>query len=98
MQAEHLRDMLVEQCAESDAALANYGSALQRYEHRGEHAQARRIRGLIRSAERERRSAQQLIAKLEERFLGAAAPVSRVHRPAPAVAHHHPAPSRTFPA
>ncbi|GAY14465.1 hypothetical protein MSZK_11910 [Mycobacterium sp. shizuoka-1] len=61
--------MLVAQCEQLDADLATYGSALERYQRRGEQTQARRIRGMIRAAERERRSVQDLIAGLERRFL-----------------------------
>ena len=81
--------MLAEQCEELDAALVTYGSALERYQQRGEHTQARRVRGLIRTAERERRSVQQMIARLGARFGAdpgqradsgpAAAPAARVH-------------------
>ncbi|TGD87441.1 hypothetical protein BayCH28_13805 [Mycolicibacterium sp. CH28] len=70
LQAEHLREMLLAQCEQLDADLATYGSALERYQRRGEQTQARRIRGMIRTAERERRSVQDLIAGLERRFLG----------------------------
>jgi len=69
LQAKHLREMLLGQCEQLDADLANYGSALERYQRRGEQTQARRVRGLIRTAERERRSVHQLTAALEERFL-----------------------------
>jgi hypothetical protein len=69
LQAQHLREMLLAQCEQLDADLANYGSALERYQRRGEQTQARRIRGMIRAAERERRSVQDLIAGLERRFL-----------------------------
>ena len=69
LQAEHLRAMLLAQCEQLDADLATYGSALERYQRRGEQTQARRIRGMIRAAERERRSVQDLIAGLERRFL-----------------------------
>ncbi|QEN15956.1 hypothetical protein ACRDU6_27590 [Mycolicibacterium sp. ELW1] len=69
LQAEHLREMLLAQCEQLDADLATYGSALERYQRRGEQTQARRIRGMIRAAERERRSVQDLIAGLECRFL-----------------------------
>jgi len=62
--------MLCARGDELDASLATYGSALERYQRRGEQTQASRIRALIRAAERERRSVHQLIAKLEERFLG----------------------------
>ena len=61
--------MLLAQCEQRDADLATYGSALERYQRRGEQTQARRIRGMIRAAERERRSVQDLIAGLERRFL-----------------------------
>jgi hypothetical protein len=61
--------MLVAQCEQLDADLATYGSALERYQRRGEQTQARRVRGMIRAAERERRSVQDLIAGLERRFL-----------------------------
>ena len=67
-QAQHLRAMLVIQLEELDAVLANYGSALERYQRRGERTQTRRVRGLIRNAERERRSVQQLITRLDDRF------------------------------
>ncbi|AQT81612.1 hypothetical protein B1R94_23700 [Mycolicibacterium litorale] len=70
LQAEHLREMLHAQCEQLDADLATYGAALERYQRRGEQTQARRIRGMIRAAERERRSVQDLIAGLERRFLG----------------------------
>jgi hypothetical protein len=63
--------MLLSQCEQLDADLATYGSALERYQRRGEQTQARRIRGMIRAAERERRSVQDLIAGLERRFLAA---------------------------
>ena len=69
LQAEHLREMLLAQCEQLDIDLATYGSALERYQRRGEQTQARRIRGMIRAAERERRSVQDLIAGLESRFL-----------------------------
>jgi hypothetical protein len=69
LQAEHLREMLLAQCEQLDADLATYGAALERYQRRGEQTQARRIRGMIRTAERERRSVQDLIAGLERRFL-----------------------------
>lgn len=83
--------MLLAQCQELDADLLTYGSALERYQRRGEQTQARRIRGMIRTAERERRAVQELIAGLEKRFLDSAAvrpqpaagpvrhPVNRVH-------------------
>lgn len=71
LQAEHLREMLLAQCEQLDTDLATYGSALERYQRRGEQTQARRIRGMIRAAERERRSVQDLIAGLERRFLAA---------------------------
>ncbi|WP_445168693.1 hypothetical protein ACTXG7_04805 [Mycolicibacterium sp. Dal123E01] len=61
--------MLRAQCEQLDADLATYGSALERYQRRGEQTQARRIRGMIRAAERERRSVQDLIMGLERRFL-----------------------------
>jgi len=70
LQAEHLREMLRAQCEQLDADLATYGAALERYQRRGEQTQARRIRGMIRAAERERRSVQDLIMGLERRFLG----------------------------
>jgi hypothetical protein len=63
--------MLLAQCEQLDTDLATYGSALERYQRRGEQTQARRIRGMIRTAERERRSVQDLIAGLERRFLAA---------------------------
>jgi len=63
--------MLLSQCEQLDADLATYGSALERYQRRGEQTQARRIRGMIRAAERERRSVQDLISGLERRFLAA---------------------------
>ncbi|MEZ0356736.1 hypothetical protein ACQ86B_03210 [Mycolicibacterium aichiense] len=69
LQAEHLREMLLAQCEQLDADLATYGLALERYQRRGEQTQARRIRGMIRAAERERRSVQDLITGLECRFL-----------------------------
>lgn len=69
LQAEHLREMLLSQCEQLDTDLATYGSALERYQRRGEQTQARRIRGMIRAAERERRSVQDLISGLERRFL-----------------------------
>ncbi|SBS74136.1 hypothetical protein MHPYR_190044 [uncultured Mycobacterium sp.] len=69
LQAEHLRAMLLAQCEQLDADLATYGCALERYQRRGEQTQARRIRGMIRAAERERRSVQDLISGLERRFL-----------------------------
>ncbi|WP_179474716.1 hypothetical protein [Mycolicibacterium vinylchloridicum] len=69
LQAEHLREMLLAQCEQLDADLATYGGALERYQRRGEQTQARRIRGMIRAAQRERRSVQDLIAGLERRFL-----------------------------
>ncbi len=101
-QAEHLREMLLAQCEELDADLATYGSALERYQRRGEQTQARRIRGMIRAAERERRSVQDLIAGLEKRFLTAARTDTR-HSPAPAGARHgivrvhpHPTPHRVI--
>jgi len=61
--------MLLAQCEQLDTDLATYGSALERYQRRGEQTQARRIRGMIRAAERERRSIQDLIMGLERRFL-----------------------------
>ncbi len=73
LQAEHLREMLLGQCEQLDTDLATYGSALERYQRRGEQTQARRIRGMIRAAERERRSVQDLISGLERRFLVAEA-------------------------
>ncbi|BBY57694.1 hypothetical protein MSAR_08300 [Mycolicibacterium sarraceniae] len=63
--------MLQAQCEQLDADLATYGSALERYQQRGEQTQARRIRGMIRAAERERCSVQDLIVGLERRFLAA---------------------------
>lgn len=89
-QAEHLREMLLAQCEELDADLATYGSALERYQRRGELTQARRIRGMIRAAERERRAAQDLIAGLDKRF-GAAGRPEPVRHPQPAAATRHPA-------
>ena len=100
-QAEHLREMLLAQCEELDADLATYGLALERYQRRGEQTQARRIRGMIRAAERERRSVQDLIAGLEKRFLTARADTR--HSPAQAGARHgivrvhpHPTPHRVI--
>ncbi len=99
-QAEHLREMLLAQCDELDADLVTYGSALERYQRRGEQTQARRIRGMIRTAERERRAVQDLIANLEQRFLetGPTRP-----QPAPNPARHpvnrvhpHPSPHRVI--
>ncbi len=95
-QAEHLREMLLAQCEQLDADLATYGCALDRYQRRGEHTQARRIRGMIRAAERERRSAQDLIARIERRFL--AGQQARPTRPGLGTARHsaprvHPQPN-----
>lgn len=78
--------MLLAQCEQLDADLATYGSALERYQRRGEQTQARRIRGMIRTAERERRAVHDLIAGLERRFL--AAQQSRTEQP------RHPLPVR----
>ena len=99
-QAEHLREMLLAQCEELDADLAMYGSALDRYQRRGEQTQARRISGMIRAAERERRAVHDLIAGLEKRFL--AARTDAVRHPQPAAGarhgivrvHPHPSPHR----
>lgn len=96
--------MLIAQCEELDADLATYGSALERYQRRGEHAQARRIRSVIRAAERERRAVQDLIAGLEKRFLAAATrPEDGRHQQPPAAARHgivrvhpHPSPHRVI--
>lgn len=92
--------MLLVQCEELDADLANYGCALERYQRRGEHTQARRIRGLIRSAERERRAVQDLIAGLEKRFLTAdgarTQPASNPARHGAARVHPHPSPHRVI--
>lgn len=89
--------MLLVQVEELDAVLANYGSALERYQQRGEQTQARRVRGLIRNAERERRSAQQLIAGLDKRFLSAEIKRAEVRRsaipPSRPVARVHPCPT-----
>ncbi len=92
--------MLLAQCQELDADLVTYGSALERYQRRGEQTQARRIRGMIRTAERERRAVQDLIAGLEKRFLDSAAVR---HQPAPGPARHpvnrvhpHPTPHRVI--
>jgi len=91
--------MLLAQCEELDADLATYGSALERYQRRGEHTQSRRIRGMIRAAERERRTVQDLIAGLEKRFLTAATRADAVRNPQPAtgarrgIARVHPYPS-----
>ncbi len=99
LQAEHLREMLRAQCEQLDADLATYGCALDRYQRRGEHTQARRIRGMIRAAERERRSAQDLIAGIERRFLAeeharpAAPGGGAARRSAPRV---HPSPHRVI--
>jgi phospholipase/lecithinase/hemolysin len=102
-QAEHLREMLLAQCEELDADLATYGSALERYQRRGEHTQARRIRGMIRAAERERRAVQDLIAGLEKRFLVAARPDAMRHPQSTAAGRHgivrvhpHPTPHRVI--
>ncbi len=94
--------MLVIQLEDLDAVLANYGSALERYQRRGEHTQARRVRGLIRNAERERRSIQQLISRLHERFGSAESRRAEVHRSAPppsrsaARVHPYPTPHRVI--
>jgi len=103
-QAEHLREMLLAQCEDLDADLATYGSALERYQRRGEQTQARRIRGMIRAAERERRAVQDLIAGLEKRFLTAAARTDAVRHPQSAggprhgivLVHPHPSPHRVI--
>jgi predicted DNA-binding protein len=102
-QAEHLREMLLAQCEELDADLATYGSALERYQRRGEQTQARRIRGMIRAAERERRAVQDLIAGLEKRFLTAARTDAVRHPQSPPGARHgivrvhpHPSPHRVI--
>jgi len=98
-QAQHLREMLLAQCEELDADLLTYGAALERYQRRGEQTQARRIRGMIRTAERERRAVQELIANLDKRFLETGArpqpapnparhPINRVHP--------HPTPHRVI--
>lgn len=92
--------MLTEQAEELDTTLVTYGAALDRYLQRGEHTQARRVRGLIRNAERERRSVQQMMARLEIRF--GAAP--REQRPDHAPNHArraarvrpHPSPHRVI--
>ena len=94
--------MLVTQREELDAVLATYGSALERYLSRGEHTQARRVRGLIRNAERERRSVHQLITRLDDRFGSVEAKRAEVHRPAPpssrpaARVHPYPTPHRVI--
>lgn len=94
--------MLVTQREELDAVMATYGSALERYLRRGEHTQARRVRGLIRNAERERRSVHQLITRLDDRFGSAEAKRAEVHRPAPpssrpaARVHPYPTPHRVI--
>ena len=100
-QAEHLREMLLAQCEQLDADLANYGTALERYQRRGEHTQARRIRGMIRAAERERRAVHELIAGLDKRFSPAARAEART--PQPAGSRHgivrvvpHPSPHRVI--
>lgn len=99
-QAEHLREMLLAQCEELDADLATYGSALERYQRRGEHTQARRIRGMIRAAERERRTVHDLIAGMDRRFLPGARAETR--NPQPAARHGivrvapHPSPHRVI--
>ena len=102
-QAEHLREMLLAQCEELDADLATYGSALERYQRRGEQTQARRIRGMIRAAERERRAVQDLIAGLEKRFLAAGRTDAVRHPQSQAAARHgivrvhpHPSPHRVI--
>ena len=95
--------MLVAQCEQLDADLATYGSALERYQRRGEQTQARRIRGMIRAAERERRSVQDLIAGLERRFLATEHlraehgrhPLPGLVRSAPRV-HPYPSPHRVI--
>ncbi len=97
--------MLLAQCEQLDADLATYGSALERYQRRGEQTQARRIRGMIRTAERERRSVQDLIAGLERRFLGGDGRTDVTRHPASAVgparhviprAHPYPTPHRVI--
>ena len=102
-QAEHLREMLLAQCDELDADLATYGSALERYQRRGEQTQVRRIRGMIRAAERERRAVQDLIAGLEKRFLAAGRTDAVRHPQSPPGARHgivrvhpHPSPHRVI--
>ena len=102
-QAEHLREMLLAQCEELDADLATYGSALERYQRRGEQTQARRIRGMIRAAERERRAVQDLITGLEKRFLTATRADTVRHPQSTANARHgivrvhpHPTPHRVI--
>jgi hypothetical protein len=103
-QAEHLREMLLAACEELDADLATFGSALERYQRRGEQTQARRIRGMIRAAERERRAVQDLIAGLEKRFLTTAVRTDAVRYPQPAAGarhgivrvHPHPSPHRVI--
>mgnify|MGYP001552677813 CR=1 FL=1 len=89
--------MLAEQAEELDATLVTYGCALERYMQRGEHTQARRVRGLIRNAERERRSVQQMIAGLLDRFESAAHDRTDPRRtampPARPAARVHPYPS-----
>ena len=102
-QAEHLREMLLAQCDELDADLATYGSALERYQRRGEQTQARRIRRMIRAAERERRAVQDLIAGLEKRFLAAGRTDAVRHLQSQAGARHgivrvhpHPSPHRVI--
>lgn len=100
-QAEHLRVMLLAQCEALDTDLATYGSALERYQRRGEHTQARRIRGMIRAAERERRAVQDLIAGLDRRFRPAATR-AETRNPQPAARHGivrvapHPSPHRVI--
>ena len=88
--------MLTGQCEELDATLVSYGAALERYQRRGEHTQARRVRGLISAAERERRSVQQMIARLEVRFgpgPGQRAETGPTAVPARQAARVHPYPS-----
>jgi len=102
-QAEHLREMLLARGEELDADLATYGSALERYQRRGEQTRVRWIRGMIRAAERERRAVQDLIAGLEKRFFAAARTDGARHPQSPAVARHgivrvhpHPTPHRVI--
>jgi hypothetical protein len=97
LQAEHLRQLLLAQCEQLDTDLATYGSALERYQRRGEQTQARRIRGMIRAAERERRSVHDLIAGLERRFwVAGAARSEQARHPLPGLgAARHGAPRVT---
>lgn len=92
--------MLLAQCAELDADLVTYGSALDRYQRRGEQTQARRIRGMIRTAERERRAVQELITNLENRFLETGPtrpqPTANPARHAANRVHPHPSPHRVI--